>query len=139
LARGENLPSDTFDCIICTQVLLFVYDIHTAVRTLYRILKPGGVMLVTVAGVAHKISRTDMEQGGDYWRFTTLSLRRLFEEVFPVENIEVKAYGNVMAAIAFLHGFAAEELKKEDLEYRDPDYEVSIALRAVKPQRADVV
>ena len=138
LASGDHIPSNTFDCIICTQVLLFVYDIRAAVRTLYRILKPGGVVLVTAPGVAHKISRTDMEQGGDYWRFTTLSLRRLFEEVFPKDNIEIKAHGNVLAAIAFLHGFAVEDLRTEDLEYHDPDFEVSIALRAVKPKSVDV-
>jgi SAM-dependent methyltransferase len=132
LASGDNIPSNTFDCIICTQVLLLIYDIHAAVRTLYRILKPGGIVLVTVPGVAHKISRLDMDRGGDYWRFTTLSLRRLFEEVFPMNRIEVKAYGNVLAAIAFLHGFAVEDLRAGDLDYRDADYEVSIALRAVK-------
>jgi SAM-dependent methyltransferase len=133
LSRGENIPSDTFDCIICTQVLLLIYNIHAAVRTLYRILKPGGIVLVTVPGVAHKISRTDMEQGGDYWRFTTLSLRRLFEEAFPQDHVEVKASGNVLSAIALLHGFAVEDLRREDLEYSDPDFEVSISLRAVKP------
>ena len=102
-------------------------------------LKPGGMILVTVAGVAHKVSCADLEQGGDYWRFTTLSIRRLFEEVFPAENIEVKAYGNVLAAIAFMHGYAVEDLKKKDLEYYDPDYQVSIALRAVKPQPVKAV
>jgi len=133
LATGENIPSNTFDCIICTQVLLYVYDIHSAVKTLYRILRQGGIMLVTVPGVAHKISRAEMEQGGDYWRFTTLCLRRLFEEVFPPENIEVKAYGNVLAAITFLDGFAVQDLRRKDLDCSDPGYEVSIGLRAVKP------
>jgi SAM-dependent methyltransferase len=132
LAKGEQIPSDTFDCIICTQVLLLIYDVHAAVRTLYRILKPGGVVLVTAPGI-QKIGRVDMNLTGDYWRFTTLSLRRLFGEVFPRDHVEVKAYGNVLAAIAFLHGFAVEDLRREDLEYYDPDFQVSIALRAVKP------
>ena len=43
LARGEAIPSDAFDCILCTQVLHCIYDCRAAVRTLYRILKPGGV------------------------------------------------------------------------------------------------
>ncbi|MGB0103097.1 MAG: methyltransferase domain-containing protein [Candidatus Sulfotelmatobacter sp.] len=133
LAEGENLPSDTFDCIICTQVLHFVYDVRAGVRTLYRILKPGGVVLVTAPGI-QKIERPPMKKWEEHWRFTTLSLSRLFGEVFPEENIEVKASGNVLAAIAFLHGFAVEDLRLQDLEYRDPDYEVSIALRAVRPR-----
>ena len=132
LSEGEHIPSDTFDCIICTQVLLLVYDLHAAIRTLYRILKPGGVVLITSPGI-QKISRGDMEIGGDFWRFTTLSMRRLFEEAFPHNSVDVKASGNVLTAIAFLHGLAVEDLRREDLDYCDPDFEVSIALRAVKP------
>jgi SAM-dependent methyltransferase len=135
LAQGEQIPSDSFDCILCTQVLLLIYDVHAAVRTLYRILKPGGVALVTAPGI-QKLDRVDMEREGEYWRFTDLSLRRLFEEVFPSDRVEVKAYGNVLTAIAFLHGFAVEDLRRRDLEYHDPEFQLSIALRAVKPGRA---
>ena len=132
LADGAKIPSGAFDCVICTQVLLLVYDLHSAIRSLHRILKPGGVVLVTAPGI-QKISRGDMETCGDYWRFTTLSLRRLFEEVFPKDSVEVEASGNVLAAVAFLHGLAVEDLRPEDLDRHDPDFEVSIALRAVKP------
>ena len=132
LAQAGHIPSDTFDCILCTQVLQYVYDLHAAVRTLYRILKPGGVVLVTAPGI-QKIDRVDMEKEGEFWRFTDLCLRRLFEEVFPKEYVDVQAYGNVLAAIAFLHGFAVEDLRREDLEYQDADYQLSIALRARKP------
>jgi SAM-dependent methyltransferase len=132
LSNGEQIPSDTFDCILCTQVLLLVYDLRAAIRTLYRILKPGGVLLLTSPGI-QKISRGDMELSGEYWRFTSLSMRQLFEEVFPPDRVEVKASGNVLAAIAFLHGLAVEDLRREELDYPDPDFEVSIALRAVKP------
>lgn len=132
LSHGESIPSDAFDCVICTQVLLLVFNIRAAVQTLYRILKPGGVVLVTVPGI-QKISRGDMETCGDYWRFTEHSLRRLFEEVFPRESIDVKASGNVLAATAFLHGLAVEDLRQENLDIDDPDFPVSIALRASKP------
>jgi len=132
LSDGRQIPSDTFDCVICTQVLLLVYDFRAAIRTLYRILKPGGVVLLTTPGI-QKISRGDMEMSGEYWRFTTLSLRRLFEEVFSHDSIEVKASGNVLAATAFLHGLAVEDLRHHDLEYADPDFPVLLAVRAVKP------
>jgi SAM-dependent methyltransferase len=137
LSHGAQIPSDTFDCVICTQVLPFVFSLHAAVNTLYRILKPGGVLLVTSPGI-QKISRGDMETSGEYWRFTTLSLRRLFEEAFPRECVQVKASGNVLAATAFLFGLAVEDLRRGDLEFQDPDFPVSIGLRAVKPiARAD--
>jgi SAM-dependent methyltransferase len=131
LNHADWLPSDTFDCIVCTQVLPLIYDLRAAIRTLYRILKPGGILLLTSPGI-QKISRGDMEIGGDYWRFTTLSMRRLFEEVFPSDSIEIEASGNVLAAVAFLHGLAVEDLRRKDLEHRDPDFLVSIAMRAVR-------
>jgi SAM-dependent methyltransferase len=133
LAGGEKIPSDTFDCILCTQVLHCIYEVDAAVRTLYRVLKPGGVVLVTGPGI-QKIDSEDIRNEEEYWRFTSLSLRRLFESVFPENHVEVKAYGNPLTAIAFLHGFAVEDLRRKDLDSSDPDYEVSIALRAVKPR-----
>jgi SAM-dependent methyltransferase len=132
LTSAEHIPSGTFDCVICTQVLMYVYRIGTAIRTLQRILKPGGVLLATLPGIS-QIARGDMEQWGEYWRFTTMSAERLFAEVFPPEEIKVAGYGNVLAAVAFLHGLAAEELEPEELDYNDSNYEVSITVRAVKP------
>ena len=133
LTCADHIPSDTFDCIIFTQTLQFIYDVWAALRTLYRILKPGGVLLATFPGIS-QISRYDMDRWGDYWRFTTLSARRLFEEVFPPECVKVNVHGNVLAATAFLHGLAAEELQREELDYHDPDYELLITVRAVKPE-----
>jgi SAM-dependent methyltransferase len=137
LSCGDGIPSDTFDCILCTQVLHCIYDVEAAVRTLYRVLKPGGVVLVTDPGI-QKIDSVDLENGEEFWRFTSLALRRLFEQAFPKDHVEVKAYGNVLAAIAFLHGLAVEDVRREDLDYFDQDYEVSIALRAVKPAASPV-
>jgi SAM-dependent methyltransferase len=133
IARADNIPSDTFDCIILTQTLQFVYDLSAAVNHLYRILKPNGVLLVTVPGIS-QISRYDMDRWGDYWRFTALSAQSLFEKRFLPENIEVKTYGNVLAATAFLYGLAVKELKPEQLDYHDPDYQMLITVRVVKPR-----
>ena len=132
LADGEGIPSDTFDCILCTQVLHCIYDIDAAVRTLYRSLKPGGVVLVTSPGI-QKIDSVDIQNEEEYWRFTSLCLQKLFEKEFPKDQVEVKAHGNPLTAIAFLHGLAVEDLRRKDMDYFDRDYEVSIALRAVKP------
>ena len=132
LSRDPTLPPDKFDCIVCTQTLQFIYDLRAALRCLYRILKPTGILLVTFAGIS-QVSRFDMERWGDYWRLTTLSTRCLFDEVFPPENVQINAYGNVLSSVAFLHGIAAEELTQEELSYHDPDYQLVIAARVVKP------
>lgn len=131
LSRADAIPSETFDCIILTQTLQFIYDVGGAVRTLYRILKPGGVLLATFPGIS-QISRYDMDRWGEFWRFTTLSAKKLFQEVFLSENVDVHSYGNVLTAIAFLHGLASEELTRKELDYHDKDYEMLITVRAVK-------
>jgi SAM-dependent methyltransferase len=131
LTHADGTPSDAFDCIIFTQTLQVIYDVRAAVRTLHRLLKPGGILLTTVPGIS-QISRFDMNRWGEYWRFTTLSTRRLFEEVFPSANVSIEAHGNVLAAVAFLNGLAAEDLRPEELDYHDADYQLLITARAVK-------
>lgn len=131
LTNADHLSSDTFNCIILTQTLQFIYDIRAAIKTLHRILKPKGVLLVTVSGIS-QISSEDMERWGQYWSFTTLSIQQLLQAVFEQDELEITAYGNVLSAIAFLHGLATEELDKSKLDYHDPNYQVLISARAVK-------
>lgn len=135
LTSADHISSDTFDCIILTQTLNAIYDVPAAIKTVYRILKPGGVVLATIPGIS-KISRYDMDRWGYYWSFTTRSAQRLFEIDFPAANIQVVAYGNVLAAVAFLHGLASAELKQKELDHVDPDYELLITIRAEKPEAA---
>jgi len=130
LATGVGIPVETFDCLILTQVFPFIYDLPSAVINCRRSLKLGGVLLATFCGIS-QVSRYDMERWGDYWRFTDASAQRLFGDVFGEENVEVTTYGNVLVACAFLHGLAVSELKREELDYHDPDYQVIISVRAV--------
>jgi SAM-dependent methyltransferase len=131
LTTADQVASASFDCIILTQTLQFIYDMRAAISTLHRLLKPGGILLATFPGIS-QISRYDMDRWGDHWRFTTLSAKRLFEEEFRPADVMVEAYGNVFAAIALLHGLAVEDVDRRRLEYRDPDYQVVITVRAVK-------
>jgi SAM-dependent methyltransferase len=131
LVSGDGIPSDAYDCVICTQTLLVIYDVHAAVRNLHRMLKPGGVLLLTVPGIS-QLCRPDMDLWGDYWRFTSLAVRRMLEEVFPAENVTVESHGNVRVATAYLYGLAVEDLRPQTLDLHDPDYEVVITGRAVK-------
>lgn len=131
LTKADHVPSNHFDCFIITQTLQFVYEVKTAVQTLHRVLKPGGVVLATVPSLS-PICRYDMDRWGDYWRFTSAVVSRLFGDVFGPQNIEVEAFGNVLVATAFLHGVAAEELSNEELDRKDRDYEAMIAVRAIK-------
>jgi SAM-dependent methyltransferase len=134
LTTATHIPSEQFDCLILTQTLHLIYDLRAALQTIYRILKPGGVALVTSPGIAY-ISNAQWDQWADYWcwSFTTRSIRQLFEEVFPPAQVQVKAYGNVLTTIAFLEGLATHELCQEELDHHDPQYEMLITLQATKP------
>jgi SAM-dependent methyltransferase len=132
LTNAPQIPSDSFNCIIIVQTLQLIYNLHYVIDTLYRILKPGGVVLATVSG----ISQTTDDEPWDRnwcWGFTSLSARKLFEEKFPPENVEVTGYGNVLVAASFLYGLATEDLTEEELDYYDSRYEITISVRAVKP------
>jgi len=85
LTTGDGIPQDAYDCIILTQTLPFIYDVHAAVRGTRAALKPGGTILATVPGIS-QISREDMRDWGDWWRFTSASAKRLFEHEYGAEK-----------------------------------------------------
>lgn len=120
-----------FDCIICTQTLQLIYEVRSAVRQLHHWLKPGGVLLATVPGIS-QISREDMQQTGDYWRFTGAAVRRMFADEFGAGAADVQVLGNVLASVAFLHGLAAEEFDEADLLEADPQFQMLTTIRAVR-------
>jgi hypothetical protein len=92
------------------------------------------VVLASVPGVS-KITGPEDAIWGDWWRFTGRSIQRLFEESFGTGAVTVEAYGNVLSAAAQLYGLAAEDLTKEELDHRDPSYEVLLCVRAEKVSR----
>lgn len=131
LETGQGVSDNTYDCMILTQTLLFIYDVHAAIDNCYQALKPGGVLLATFPGIS-QVVRYDLDRWGDYWRFTDASTHRLFGNAFGPENIVVETHGNVLIACAFLHGLAISELKADELDFNDPDYQVIITVRAVR-------
>ena len=134
LCKSETLPKNKFDCFILTQTLSFIYDFNQAIKGIYFSLNDNGVALVTVPGIS-QISRYDMDKWGDYWRFTDLSIKKLFIDVFGEKNVEVIAYGNVLTATSFLHGISAEELTKEEIFHVDNNFQVTITIRACKNEK----
>lgn len=132
LTAADHIPSNEFDCIICTQTLQFIFDCSAAVNTLHRIVKPGGTLLVTVPG----ISKIPQDAWGELcnWSFTERSVGQLFGAVFPTSSLTVDSGGNVLAAIAFLHGLATTELEPRELDDHDELYQVLISIKATKPE-----
>jgi glycosyltransferase involved in cell wall biosynthesis len=131
LAEGKGIPGAAFDCVVLTQTLHLVYDLKAAVGTLYRILKPGGVLLLTVPGTI-----SQLEKGGWsrvwHWGFTELSIRRLMCEFFEADDVIVGVHGNVLTATSFLEGLSSSELRPAELALDDPQFPLLITVRAEK-------
>jgi hypothetical protein len=125
-----TLPAAEIDCFICTQTFNFIFDVQAAIKGSAHLLKTGGTLLGTVAGIS-QISRFDMERWGDYWRFTDLSMKKLLKQEFS--NFEVKTFGNILAVKSFLDGVVVEDMpQKSLLDINDADYQLIIAFRAIK-------
>jgi SAM-dependent methyltransferase len=131
IANAPNVPDDAFDCVLVTQLLPFVWDVRGAFRTSHRVLRSGGVLLVTTPGIC-RIAPVEAELYGHWWNFTSMSAARLAAEQFGEENVEVTTYGNVLAAAAYLFGLGLHDLAPEELAHRDPAFQVTIGVRAVK-------
>ena len=129
LARADDVPSETFDCFVLTQTLQYVYDLQSAVRHVHRILRPGGTVLCAVPTVS-RIARGTLET--EYWRLTALGCERLFGDAFIGGAVEARSQGNVLTAVAFLMGMAAEELSTRELELADPFFPLLVTVKATK-------
>ncbi|MFT4549193.1 MAG: SAM-dependent methyltransferase [Verrucomicrobiales bacterium] len=132
LCQAPQIEDGRFDCIICTQTLQFVSDPAAAIATLYRILRPGGVLLLT----APCLSQLDLDPSiswADRWRFTTTALRELAQACTGEgDHLEVSAFGNVLAATAFLQGLASGELEAKELDATDHMFEMLVTMHLQK-------
>jgi len=130
LTIPHDIPAETYDCIIIPQMLHRIYNLDTTVQTLYRCLKPGGVLLATVPGIG--LINDDNPARVGYWAFTEKAVHQLFAPVFGTGNIKTQAYGNVLAASAFYHNLASNELAQTKLDHQDDQYQLLITIRAIK-------
>lgn len=129
LAAPDGFEPDAFDCFVLTQTLQFLYDLRSAVRTVRRVLRPGGVVLATVPA-ASRVSRGQVDR--EFWRFTAASVRRLFADEFGGANVEVVSYGNSLTVAASIVGLASEELPRATFDVDDAHFPLIVGVRAVK-------
>jgi SAM-dependent methyltransferase len=130
LSDAPHIPDNTFDCLVLTQTLHLIYDFKGALQTCYRILKPGGTLLLTVPGIT-PIDRGEWKETW-YWTFTDRALYRLFAETFSASKVEISSFGNVRVATAYLYGLGLPEIDRLSLDYYDPQFQVINAVKAVK-------
>jgi glycosyltransferase involved in cell wall biosynthesis/SAM-dependent methyltransferase len=127
LTKPNDIPSNSFDCIICTHVLHLVFELNEMVSELRRILKPGGVLLVGVP----QVSMCDPGLH-ELWRFTPEGLHQLLARAFGSQNVIIRAYGNSLTAAGDIRGLVSHEFSRSELDYHDQRFAVEVCARAVK-------
>jgi SAM-dependent methyltransferase len=82
VARGEQLPlgNARFDLVICTQMLEYAPQPSLVVAEIYRVLKPGGKLLLSVSSAAPDV-------GEESWRLLPTGLRSLLARFRRVELV----------------------------------------------------
>ncbi|HEC88427.1 MAG TPA: class I SAM-dependent methyltransferase [Thermoplasmata archaeon] len=93
---NEFLPDEKFDIIVCTEVLEHTLDPFSAIKEIYRLLKPRGVLLLIVP--------FNFRVHGplpDCWRFTEHGLRELLKRFSTVKIDQIDTPGRDLMPIHY--------------------------------------
>jgi peptidoglycan/xylan/chitin deacetylase (PgdA/CDA1 family)/SAM-dependent methyltransferase len=134
LRNAPIIPSDSFDCVILTQVLDEIDDVEAALATVVRVLRPGGVALITVPGISQISSNPDE---ASRWNrsFYPRTLQRHLVKYFDRKKLIIEGLGNLKTTIGFLAALAQEDLESKDFLLQDDRYPLIVAARGSKPGR----
>ncbi|MBX2989410.1 MAG: class I SAM-dependent methyltransferase [Bdellovibrionaceae bacterium] len=84
-----QIADSTFDFIVCTEVLEHTLDPFSAINELYRILKPGGILLASTP-----LNFRIHGPLPDCWRFTIHGLKHMLRNFSSVEITEYQSFDN---------------------------------------------
>ncbi|CAN5313755.1 hypothetical protein BH10PAT2_BH10PAT2_0570 [soil metagenome] len=125
LRNLTSVNDSLYDCVIMTHVLGQIDDVPAAAKELARIIKPGGVLLVTSASISPTV-----EHETNVWRFTQNAMHFLFDKNFS--KVDIDSLGNALAGQCFWVGMSQEELTPEELAFKDKRFQCVITVVATK-------
>lgn len=107
-----TLPEQKFDCIVATQVIMYMKNVEVALQNLKSMLRPGGVLIITVPGPLFHHSKGSHHM----FSFTEESLEYLCDKVF--HNYEkFKYYGDISTVERMLFWTKAYPKVKKKQDY----------------------
>lgn len=99
------IPNASFDVVLATEILEHLHSPHRAIAEFYRVLKPGGLLLLTTRFI-FPLHETPV----DYFRYTKYGLRHLLA-AFIIEDFEEEATTIETLAILYQRiGFQCDTL-----------------------------
>jgi SAM-dependent methyltransferase len=101
------IPDESYDVVLCTQVMEHVRHPHQALREMTRVLAPGGHLLMTTHGVY-----PFHPHPGDYWRWTRQGFEAMFEDTEGLELVDLVPHGGSGSAMAILLNTSIREAGK---------------------------
>jgi len=109
-AQALGILDETFDVVLCTEVLEHIPDPQRAIDEIYRVLAPGGQLLLTT-----RVLFPIHDAPHDYFRFTKYGLRHLLRRFEILElHEETDAVGTLAVLLQRL-GMQAETLHRTPL------------------------
>ena len=126
---GEVLPTGAYDCILLPNTLQHLRELERCLAHLLRIVRPGGVILASAAGMIPLTGDVS-----DYWRLSPDGWREVLRREWTDGELVVTGHGNCLAAVAAQLGIAVEELSDQELDLVDPRYPVLTTIRYRKPR-----
>ncbi|MBI2989751.1 MAG: class I SAM-dependent methyltransferase [Candidatus Magasanikbacteria bacterium] len=98
----ENFTDkDQYDCVIATDVLEHIEADYSALAKLSRLVKPGGMLIVTVPALEFLFGYHDRELG-HFRRYSKLTLRRLINSQSLLEIRILRYFGFTLIPICLL-------------------------------------
>ena len=128
LARADIVPTGQYDCFLLPNTVCCVRDLDAALGHARRIVRPGGVILVTAPGFVPLTPDVT-----EYWLASADGWRVIAGRVWPDCDVSIATHGNCLAALAAMHGIAVEELTAQELELTDPRYPVMVTIECRVP------
>ncbi len=89
------LDNDTFDVVLCTQVLEHAVNIGHMLGSINQVLKPGGTLIVTTPFIYNEHGSPN-----DYRRFSIHGLKQLLSQQYEV--LETKVEGRIGSVVGLL-------------------------------------
>lgn len=115
IARGEMLPlaGESFDLVICTQVLQYIGKPLELLREVHRVLRPGRHLLLSTSAAE------PLAGDIDFWRFTPASLSWLLQDFSAVEVVPEgnSVIGFFRSANVYLNMFAKFRVLRKALSF----------------------